>query len=234
MTVETWAAGSVVERAFTYRGRDRYAHLGLRVEPLDGAFGLTLLDAVCEDPDWPVYRLGVIDGLRLAASAAGLYWASVSITALRIHPIDSRRSAFAMAASRCLSAIVAEVARVPRAIPAGALPRVTGVLREAKGAWRGVSLAVEPMSPCVDAPIDWTARWGDIDDDARAWMAGIVTELRESPAPWVDAQIHTADALRRGHGHTRDALRDAVRAALDAAEPAERGVVLPPVTLREG
>lgn len=234
MTVETWAAGSVVERAFTYRGHDRYAHLGLRVEPLVGAFGLTLHDAVCDDPEWPVYRLGVIDGLRQAASAAGLYWASVSITALRIHPVDSRRSAFAMAAARCLNAIIAEVVRVPRAIPAGALPRVTSARREVKGAWRGVSLAVEPMSPCVDAPIDWTARWGDIDDDARAWMTEIVRDLREGSAPWVDAQIHTADALRRGHGHTRDALRDAVRAALEAAEPAERDAVLPPVTLREG
>ncbi len=234
MTVETWAAGSSVERAFTYRGHDRYAHLALRVAPDDGAFGLTLRDAPCDDPEWPLYRLGVVDGLRLAAATAGMYWASVSITEVRVHPVDSRRSAFAMAAARCLNAIMTEVARVPREIPPRALPRVMTARREVGGVWHGVALAVESMSPPVDAPIDWTARWGDIDDEARAWMTDTIAELRGGDAPWVDAQIHTGDALRRGHGHTREALREAVRAALDAADPVERDAVLPPVTSRAG
>lgn len=130
MTIATWAAGSVVERAFTYRGHDRYAHLGLRVAPDEGDFGIKLCDATCDDPEWPIYREGLIDGLRRAA-AAGLYRATITVTEVRIHPVDTRRGAFAMAAARCLNVAVAEVTRVPRGVPEGVLPRVTTTGRAA-------------------------------------------------------------------------------------------------------
>lgn len=232
MTAFTWAAGSVVERAYTYRGHDRYAHLGLRVAPDEGDFGLALHDATCDDPDWPIYREGLVDGLRRAASAEGMFWATVSVTEVRIHPIDTRRGAFATAAARCLNAAMAEVTRVPRALPEGLLPPVTTACREARGVWEGVSLDVEPLSPRRDAPIDWTAQWSDIDPEAQRWMTELVRALREGPAPWVDVEIHTHAALRRGHGHSRDGLRAAVEAALCAAGPTEGPSVLPPVRVR--
>lgn len=232
MTAFTWAAGSVVERAYTCRGHDRYAHLGLRVAPDDGDFGLTLDDSACDDPDWPIYREGVVDGLRRAASFEGMFWAAVSITEVRIHPVDTRRSAFAVAAAQCLRAAMAEVTRVPRALPPGVMPPVTTAGREARGVWEGVSLHVEPLSPRADSPLDWTARWGDIDPEAQGWMTELVRALREGDAPWVDVEIHTHAALRRGHGHTRDGLRAAVQAALRAADPTTGAAVLPPVRVR--
>jgi Elongation factor G, domain IV len=232
MTASTWAAGSVVERAFTWRGHDRYAHLGLRVAPDEVDFGLLLCDAVCDDPEWPTYREGVVDGLRRAACAEGMFWATVTITELRIHEVDSRRSAFAMAAARCLNTAMAEVIRVARVVPEGVLPRVTKAGRAARGVWEGVSLEVAPLSPRCDARIDWTAQWGDIDPEAQRWMTERVRELREGRAPWVDVEIHTREALRRGHGHTREGLRVAVEAALRAADPAEEDAVLPPVRVR--
>lgn len=227
MATETWAAGAVIERAFTYRGHDRYAHLALCVSPDEGAFGITLHDAVCDDPDWAIYRQGVIDGLRGAACALGLCWACVRITEVRVHPVDSGSAAFAMAAARCLNAIAAELARVPREIPPGALARVTTARREVSVA--GLRVEAQPLAR--DAPITWTARWRDIDPDAQTWMNELMRELCEMPAPWVDVQVHTGDALGRGHGYSRASLRSALHEALAAAGPLERDAVLPPVTL---
>jgi hypothetical protein len=59
MTASTWAAGSVVERAFTWRGHDRYAHLGLRVA-VEAA--LRAADPTEEDAVLPPVRVRDVAG----------------------------------------------------------------------------------------------------------------------------------------------------------------------------
>ncbi|MCU0659077.1 MAG: hypothetical protein MUF64_28620 [Polyangiaceae bacterium] len=101
-------------------------------------------------------------------------------------------------------------------------PLVRSIAGRGEATVRGVRVVADPEDAGLDAPVDWTARWSDIDPIAEHAARDVVAALRDERPPWIEFFLHFGESLSLGRGATRDTLRDAVALALEAARPVER------------
>jgi hypothetical protein len=218
------------EARFVYRTHNRWAQVTVRVEP-EAEPRLALWHLL--EPTHEVFEFwpGILSGVEQTSAALGLLAARVTLVDAKVHPTDSNTFAFSHAVGRAMEAALAKTTLEPVALPATLFPWVRTAGADAVAELGGVRVELERVAQ--DRPVDWTARWSDIDPRAHAWAGAELAQLRAEVPPWVGVVLHFGDSLRKGAGASQEAIALTVALAMAQAGPATRRAVgLPAEDLR--
>ncbi len=212
---------SACEAQHTHRGHDQFARVTVRVEAHEH-LGLSVGHALAADHELFEHWRDVCAGVQDASHALGTLAARVTVLDAVVHPVDSGRRSFQRATARAIALAAAQRPLVDVVLTDAQFPLVRSIAGRGEATVRGVRVVADPEDAGLDAPVDWTARWGDIDPIAERAARDVVAALRDERPPWVGLTLHFGESLSLGRGATPDAVRDAVALALGTARPVER------------
>lgn len=211
------------EAEATVRSQERYARIRVRIEPPE-QMGLELAHALAPDHELFDYWQGVLDGVRLASCSQQNTAMRVVVLDAVVHPVDSRRTTFALATRDAIERALQRCAREEAMLDRSLFPWVATILEEASVALGAGMLKTEPLDVTLEQPLSWSCRWPDVDPAARTCVESIVRDLTARSAPHCNAILHFATVLSAPAAPSATEIRAAVDRALASSRVVERHV----------